>query len=210
MGTYCFLNLLLCGSVLCWVNDSNHPETRLRKDLLPSDYHRFNRPVRDRTTVIFVKYFAGLYQLVGFNSQEQSIQLLIFQNITWHDEFLKWNPANYSGIEKIRIRQYSVWMPDVLLYTEIGNLDYFKFYYIAPLLVNYGGNVSWSQPMNIETTCSMDVTNFPFDSQTCEIAMGSWQYTTAEMRMSCDNELNLDAYIPDSLWDLKGISENFF
>ena len=192
------------------LNDSNHPETRLRKDLLPSDYHRFNRPVRDRTTVIFVKYFAGLYQLVGFNSQEQSIQLLIFQNITWHDEFLKWNPANYSGIEKIRIPQYSVWMPDVLLYTEIGNLDYLKFYYIAPLLVNYGGNVSWSQPMNIETTCSMDVTNFPFDSQTCEIAMGSWQYTTAEMRMSCDNELNLDAYIPDSLWDLKGISENFF
>ena len=204
MRTYCVLNLFLY--VLCWANDNIHPETRLREDLLTFDCHPLSRPIRNLTTVTFVEYIGGIYQLVGFNSIDQSIELLMFQTLRWHSEFLKWDPANYSGIEKIRIFQNNIWKPDILLYNEIINFDYEKFFLIEPLTVNYSGAVSWSQPIHLETTCSMEVTNFPFDSQTCEIVMGSWQYTLAELRLVCD-ELDLRNYIPDSLWVLQGMIE---
>ena len=187
------------------INGNIHPESRLRSEL-KSNYDSLNRPVRNMSTVTIVKYVSSLYQLVGFDSKEQSIELLTFQRLRWCDEFLKWDPANHSGIELSRFYQHQLWVPDVLPYNDIGDYDFDKFSLIVPLIVYSSGHVVWSQPVNMKTTCSMDVTNFPFDSQTCEITIGSWQYSSAELRMSCDDELDLNAYIPDSLWDLQGFS----
>ena len=210
MRTYCFLSFLVYGWVLSWANSNSHPEAQLRNDLLPKDHHPLNRPVQNLTTVTVVNYDASLYQLVGFNSKDESIELLTFQRLTWRDEFLIWDPANYSGLEKIRFSQLQIWTPDVLPYNEIGDLDYDRFVLTVPILVNSSGHVIWSQPVNMETTCSMDVTNFPFDSQTCEIEFGSWQYDSTEVMMSCVNELDLNDYIPDTLWELQGTFECLF
>ena len=207
MKNYSFLSIFYY-SVLCLTDDNRQPATSIRHDLL-WNYDRLNRPVRKLTTVTSVLYDAYLYQLVGFNSKEQSIELLIFQFLIWHDEFLEWDPANYSGIEQIRVFQNQIWIPDVLPYNEIGNFDYNKFGDIVPLTVKASGQVIWSQPVNMETSCSMDVTNFPFDSQSCEIAVGSWQYYKDELKMYCKDELNLSEYMPDSLWVLQGLSDFF-
>ena len=34
----------------------------------------------------------------------------------WRDEFLKWNPDDYEGVDEIRIPSHKIWTPDIRLY----------------------------------------------------------------------------------------------
>lgn len=46
----------------------------------------------------------------------------------------------------------------------------------AACVVDYEGNVLWIPPAMFSSTCSIDITNFPFDIQTCNMKFGSWTY----------------------------------
>ena len=57
----------------------------------------------------------------------------------------------------------------------------------------------------METICSLDVTDFPFDKQTCTITLGSWQYPAAALEMFCKHKgVDTSSYAKHSQWDLKG------
>lgn len=53
----------------------------------------------------------------------------------------------------------------------------------AQLLINYAGNVSWYTHSMWKSSCSIDVTNFPFDEQTCQLLFGSWTHTSQELNL---------------------------
>lgn len=36
----------------------------------------------------------------------------------WDDEFLKWDPLQFSNITKIRIPCHKIWLPDIVLYNK--------------------------------------------------------------------------------------------
>jgi Neurotransmitter-gated ion-channel ligand binding domain len=46
----------------------------------------------------------------------------------------------------------------------------------AACVVDHEGNVLWIPPAMFSSTCSIDITNFPFDIQTCNMKFGSWTY----------------------------------
>jgi len=38
------------------------------------------------------------------------------------------------------------------------------------------GTVLWIPPALFRSSCSIDITQFPFDIQTCQLKFGSWTY----------------------------------
>lgn len=48
--------------------------------------------------------------------------------------------------------------------------------YKTPVIVSYDGTNSWFSPASFTSTCKIDVTFFPFDSQICSMKFGSWTY----------------------------------
>lgn len=42
--------------------------------------------------------------------------LFLFQE--WDDEFLKWDPLQFSNVTKIRIPCHKIWLPDIVLYNK--------------------------------------------------------------------------------------------
>ncbi|RTG87286.1 uncharacterized protein DC041_0000575, partial [Schistosoma bovis] len=46
------------------------------------------------------------------------------------------------------------------------------------VLIHSSGKVSWPIPVQLKTSCKVDITLFPFDHQNCEIQFGSWMYTS--------------------------------
>ena len=38
------------------------------------------------------------------------------------------------------------------------------------------GEVEWSCPMIFRSSCQIDVTYFPYDTQNCSLTFGSWTY----------------------------------
>ena len=48
-------------------------------------------------------------------------------------------------------------------------------------IIKYDGTVLWVPHLIFKSSCSIDVTNFPFDSQTCHMWFGSWTHPKQEV-----------------------------
>jgi len=46
----------------------------------------------------------------------------------------------------------------------------------AMAVVESDGTVLWIPPALFRSSCSIDITQFPFDIQTCRLKFGSWTY----------------------------------
>ena len=46
----------------------------------------------------------------------------------------------------------------------------------AMAVVESDGTVLWIPPALFRSSCSIDITQFPFDVQTCQLKFGSWTY----------------------------------
>jgi len=46
----------------------------------------------------------------------------------------------------------------------------------AMCVVQSDGSVMWIPPAIFMSTCQIDITNFPFDIQECNLKFGSWTY----------------------------------
>ena len=104
-----------------------------------------------------------------------------------------------------RFNQNEIWVPDILPYNEIGSFDADKFKNIVPLRGYPNGKVCWNFPTIMETICKMDVTDFPSDEQSCQIMVGSWQYSKTELTVVCDiDHLDESNFSEHSQWLLIG------
>jgi hypothetical protein len=62
-------------------------------------------------------------------------------------------------------------------------------------MVSYDGNVFWPPPTKFRSTCSVDVTYFPFDDQVCFLKLGSWTYNGFQVcfLLLCANKLEIES-----------------
>ena len=51
----------------------------------------------------------------------------------------------------------------------------------AMVTVSADGTVSWYPHEILESMCTIDITNYPFDTQQCDIVLGTWVYTIHEI-----------------------------
>ena len=180
------------------------PEYEVLQNLFKS-YSRLVRPVQNHSSVLDVTYGAALYQMINFDVKQETISNLLWQRVYWTDEFLQWDPEDFGGVHTIRVSQKSIWMPDLLSFKDIGVYDGNKHDSTVPISVTYLGEVTWLVPVSMETICMMDVTAFPFDTQKCEIQLGSWQFTANEVDIHCKSDsLDLFTYTHHNQWLLKG------
>ena len=52
------------------------------------------------------------------NEVSQKIETKLFLSHIWEDPRLKWNPANYSGVEILHIPASDLWFPVFVLYNK--------------------------------------------------------------------------------------------
>jgi hypothetical protein len=48
----------------------------------------------------------------------------------------------------------------------------------ADIVLKHNGDIAWLNPAVLKSSCSINITYFPFDDQLCEIRFGSWSFTT--------------------------------
>ena len=199
------LSLLLLLLVVEKFSATSIAETNLLKHLF-QNYNPWARPVTSFNSTLILNYSATLYQLVGFETKSETIKTLMWQILCWYDVVLTWSAEEYEGVNVLRVPQEEIWTPDLLPYNDVGVFDLTKYRLVVPLRVSPDGLVCWSVPVTMETTCKMDVRKFPFDSQTCKITIGSWQYSANEVDIFCaEPELNIASYVSHTQWELKGV-----
>ncbi|XP_029436323.1 acetylcholine receptor subunit epsilon isoform X2 [Rhinatrema bivittatum] len=188
-----FLLLSLVCASLHAISASH--ERRLFQDLF-SGYDKDTRPAQSVSDIISVQLKLILTNLIS---------------LTWTDYRLTWNASAYDNISVIRVPFSKVWLPDIVLENNIDGK--FDVAYYANVLVDNSGSMYWLPPAIFRSTCSIEVTYFPFDWQNCSLVFRSQTYSANEIDLqlaSLDDEhliewVDIDpvAFTENGEWALK-------
>ncbi|XP_062602770.1 neuronal acetylcholine receptor subunit beta-3-like [Saccostrea cucullata] len=149
---------------------------------LLANYSSKIRPIWDQSKSLPIQVSMWLAGINDVNDVAQKMVTTAYLEVTWTDAMLTWNSTE-TGIFWMHFSQKDLWIPDIVLsngFTTFQPLGG-DFYY---LFVDSDGSVSWYPYMVFESKCELDVSFYPFDSQTCKIQFKSWSYTQWEINLT--------------------------
>uniref|UniRef100_F1KVU9 Neuronal acetylcholine receptor subunit alpha-10 n=1 Tax=Ascaris suum TaxID=6253 RepID=F1KVU9_ASCSU len=164
-------------------------------------YEKAVRPVRNASHTVTVKLGMTMTNIFEMDEKNQVLTINVWLDQEWKDELLRWDPKEFGGIQSIRIPCDLIWLPDIVLYNNAD--DYTAGYMRSRAMVFYDGTVFWPPPTQLRSTCKIDVTYFPFDSQHCALKFGSWTYHGFQVDITnrSDN-VDLSNYVVSGEFDL--------
>ncbi|XP_024420987.1 acetylcholine receptor subunit beta isoform X1 [Desmodus rotundus] len=179
-GALLLLLLGALGASLVPGARGSEAEGRLREKLF-SGYDSSVRPAREVGDRVRVSIGLRLAQLISLNEKDEEMSTKVYLDLEWTDYRLSWDPAEYEGIDLLRIKDQSVWLPDVvLLNNNDGN---FGVALGINVVVASDGSVRWQPPGIYRSSCSIQVTYFPFDWQNCTMVFSSYSYDSSEVSL---------------------------
>ncbi|XP_053514949.1 neuronal acetylcholine receptor subunit alpha-5 isoform X2 [Artibeus jamaicensis] len=159
-------------------------EDRLFKNLF-QDYERWVRPVEHLHDKIRIKFGLAISQLVDVDEKNQLMTTNVWLKQEWRDVKLRWDPEDYGGIRVIRVPSDSLWTPDIVLFDNAdGRFEGAS----TKTVVRYDGTITWTPPANYKSSCTIDVTFFPFDLQNCSMKFGSWTYDGSQVDIILEDQ----------------------
>ncbi|XP_072023908.1 neuronal acetylcholine receptor subunit alpha-3-like isoform X2 [Amphiura filiformis] len=194
--------LFNCGEA---VPDTECPDKVLWKNLLTTYGPISLRPVRNHTHTTTVSFRMLISQIVEFDERLQQIKISCWLKQQWFDEFLTWNPAFNGNVSQLYVPQTDVWVPDITLYDNID--DHFEHVKDILLWISHTGLVTWYTPAILKSSCKVQVKNFPFDIQYCEMTFASWSYDSSELNIvyTNDSDATQNVFHSNGVWLLEKV-----
>ncbi len=214
--TFNFLSLAAIGAIGYITNDTSEPEARTKiiqsqppnilsdgeinatlseeKRLLHFLIKRYQLvgnsgpPVLNSSEPVTVKFGLGLIKL-DLDEKTKMLVTSMWTRYVWHDMYMVWNPEEYNGVRSVRIGSQHVWLPDVMLYNDVGTEVLLRD---AQIVVSSDGNMTWYPQQTFRSSCNMHMQDFPFDLQKCSIRFGSWTYTVSQLDIEMAIDLGFD------------------
>ncbi|XP_013804924.1 neuronal acetylcholine receptor subunit alpha-9 [Apteryx mantelli] len=199
----CLLWLLTAG-VLQAVESAKGKYAHMLFNELFEDYSNALRPVEDTDKVLNVTLQITLSQIKDMDERNQILTAYLWIRQSWHDAYLRWDKDKYDGLDSIRIPSNLVWRPDIVLYNKAD--DDFSEPVNTNVVLRYDGKITWDAPAITKSSCVVDVSYFPFDSQQCNLTFGSWTYNGNQVDIinSLDSG-DLSDFIEDVEWEIHGM-----
>ncbi|XP_061185114.1 neuronal acetylcholine receptor subunit alpha-6-like [Saccostrea echinata] len=173
--------------------------TSLSSTLL-QNYNKDLRPGADQSQATNVTLTISFINLHDFSETTGLFAARLSFLITWIDERLSWNPGTNNGITETHFTQNSIWVPHLILANAYSNYQGFGSDKLL-VSVSPSGLVKWNFLELLESTCSVDITNFPYDKQRCQMNFLFLGYTSSQVDFtSCS--LTMDKAQKNSLWDI--------
>ena len=179
---------------------SNQNNRELQTSLL-QDYSATNID-----STVFLRLGIAIRAINNVDQIEGTITSNVWLRYYWNDKHLNWNPEHYNNISQMVFNtdpslDQSIWTPDIYLYNTaekpLDNLDYTR------AVVQNNGDVFWSRPGLITSTCVFDLNLFPFDVQHCYLKFGSWVYNKEYLNLTIYNiSIDFDNYQQHDGWEI--------
>ncbi|KAL3995942.1 kinesin family member 17 [Sarotherodon galilaeus] len=179
---------------------SSKAEDRLFRKLFRR-YNQFIRPVENVSDPVTVEFEVSISQLVKVDEVNQIMETNLWLRHIWNDYKLRWKPAEFDGIEFIRVPSNKIWRPDIVLYNNaVGD---FLVEDKTKALLKFDGTITWVPPAIFKSSCPMDITYFPFDYQNCSMKFGSWTYDKAKIDLVLiGSKVNLKDFWESGEWEI--------
>ncbi|TKS66416.1 Neuronal acetylcholine receptor subunit alpha-2 [Collichthys lucidus] len=193
---YCCWILISCVLAEDWTR--LHTEDELFRRLF-GGYSKWTRPARNISDVVIVKFGLSIAQLIDVDEKNQMMTTNVWLKQEWTDYKLQWSPSDFDNVTSIRVPSQLIWVPDIVLYNNADGE--FTVTHMTKAHVFHTGRVRWVPPAIYKSSCSIDVTFFPFDQQSCKMKFGSWTYDRAKIDLEpFENTVDLKDYWESGEW----------
>ncbi|XP_042369126.1 LOW QUALITY PROTEIN: neuronal acetylcholine receptor subunit alpha-2-like [Plectropomus leopardus] len=190
--------IICMNSVLAEDWTHGHTEDELFRSLF-GGYSKWTRPARNITDVVIVKFGLSIAQLIDVDEKNQMMTTNVWLKQEWTDYKLQWSPADFDNVTSIRVPSELIWVPDIVLYNNADGE--FAVTHMTKAHLFHTGRIRWVPPAIYKSSCSIDVTFFPFDQQSCKMKFGSWTYDRAKIDLEpFENTVDLKDYWESGEW----------
>ena len=120
--------------------------------------------------------------LTRLQDTEQTISLVLALSFSWYDPFLSWDPEQFGGIKSLALDQSKagLWTPEAYQLHSPSNTGSLKDL-PTHWRLNHTGHASFRTTGDLTASCDLDLTYFPFDTQSCVFQIGVLDYTDDEL-----------------------------
>uniref|UniRef100_A0A914UXE5 Neurotransmitter-gated ion-channel ligand-binding domain-containing protein n=1 Tax=Plectus sambesii TaxID=2011161 RepID=A0A914UXE5_9BILA len=160
-------------------------EFKVYKELTTS-YDKNIRPIHNTSLPTDATVHITYFTILNIDQPAETLRFMTEVVLTWHDEIVKWNRTAFADIDSAIIPASLLWKPDIIVTTSL------KTDYMLPeeerfVKVNGDGTVRSETPCIITNQCVLDIQNFPYDIQECNITFESWVYDSSKIDLKIGN-----------------------
>ncbi|KAH3711544.1 hypothetical protein DPMN_071213 [Dreissena polymorpha] len=167
---------------------------------MTNGYNKLLLPVNDHRTQVNVSIQSFLVSINSFDEINGKIALTWLFTLEWIEERMSWNPDVFDNITSFALSARDIWHPRLLLQQSAGSIQELGSIE-NPLRIFNNGIVRWATGNVFEIVCSVDVTFFPFDKQTCRISFIDPSYGLSELAIvHLGNSVNMSNFAKNSQW----------
>ncbi|PVD21669.1 hypothetical protein C0Q70_17468 [Pomacea canaliculata] len=143
-------------------------------------------------------------KLLQMNEQDQTMKTIARLKIEWLDDYLGWDEPDYGNITSVMYKQSAIWLPDIVVGNTVTTQTQLGYQDLQVVHIDSYGWIVWQPTGVFLTSCDIDVTYYPFDTQVCSIVFTSALSTSSELAISIYNETPIDmkTFSPDGIWDV--------
>merc|ERR1711971_1178355 len=157
---------------------------------LLSSYHKHGRPVLDAKKPINVTLGVTLQQIQEVDPKKETLTALVWLNLEWKDEFLRWNASQAGDIDKLRMNVEDIWVPDIEVYNQVSQKGLRDR---EQVVLESTGDIFWIPPLHAH------------HQQKCDIKFGSWTHHGWQLDIKTKSEdMDTSGYVRNEDWDLAG------
>lgn len=83
----------------------------------------------------------------------------------------------------------------LILYFSISSVRGYDTLPGSHIVILSDGVIYYIPPLHLVTSCDMDLTNWPFDTQTCYLRFGAWSHDSTEILLGIlDNQTEVGSF----------------
>ncbi|XP_078794254.1 5-hydroxytryptamine receptor 3E-like isoform X2 [Oryzias latipes] len=143
-----------------------------------NEKYTVGRPVEDHHNVTFVDIEMDIFAILDVRETDQMLVSYIWVYWRWNNEHIHWDPDQFCEQANILVPTKFLWMPDLTI-EEMTDRD--KTAPSSLLKIRHDGWVEYRDGQVVDTSCSLDITHFPFDYQFCDISFKSIMHSDEEL-----------------------------
>ena len=170
------------------------------KSVLFTSYDKELRPRYDQSVNVSIMYF--IFSIAAFDEKEGVLTSVGGINAAWADSRLSWDPNSYGNLSSLQLPSSKTWYPDIYCVNpademeEIGGSSFITTISASGLVSRLLGTI-------FKTSCAVDITHFPFDTQVCRIKLSAWGYDSSTVRLVVfAKDAVMEFYTENSAWKL--------
>lgn len=195
------LVLFVCGGCSASnITQSNLPQSdRLYNDLM-KNFNKYVRPTEVSPVTVNVSFY--LVGVKEFDEVNGMFSVTGFFQVTWEDSRLRWDPSAYGGLQILELPERKTWIPNVSLLNPFIRVERIAKG-VSPVRYSSSGVAVWLPGDVLSSRCEVDVTKYPFDTQTCRMLFGCWGYPSSSIVVQAPNpKVGIFYFIEHDTWEI--------